>query len=56
VLAAGLAPVIAKNPSRWPFVTIFPQSTGSWKGPERDRLAMAALKDAEKEYAIDPIA
>lgn len=54
VLAAGLGPVIARNPDRWPFITIFPQSNGSWRGSERDRLAMAALKDAEQHYMIDP--
>jgi len=54
VLAGGLGPVIARNPDHWPFLTIFPQSTGSWKGADREKLAMAALRDAQKEYAIDP--
>lgn len=54
VLSAGLGPVIAGNPKRWPFITIFPQSSGSWKGDDRERLALAALKDAQREYAIDP--
>jgi len=54
VLGAGLGPVIARDPDHWPFITIFPQSTGSWKGDDREHLAMASLKDAEEEYAIDP--
>ncbi|HEX3357618.1 MAG TPA: prolyl oligopeptidase family serine peptidase [Tepidisphaeraceae bacterium] len=54
VLSAGLGPVIARNPDKWPFVTIFPQSDGDWKGDKRDRLAMAALDDAQKHYAIHP--
>src|SRR5262245_27645367 len=43
VLSAGLGPVIARNPDGWPFITIFPQSDGTWQGPEREHLAMAAL-------------
>lgn len=54
VLSGGLGPVIARHPEHWPFITIFPQSTGSWKGDDRDHLAMAALKDAERDLAIDP--
>ena len=54
VLGAGLGPVIARHPESWPFITIFPQSTGSWQGDDRERLAMAALKDAEHDLAIDP--
>jgi predicted peptidase len=53
VLSAGLGPIIARAPDRWPFITIMPQSNGTWRGPERDRLAMAALDDAEKHYSID---
>jgi len=54
VLSAGLGPVIARNPGAWPFITIFPQSSGTWKGDDRERLAMAALKDAQNAYPIDP--
>jgi predicted peptidase len=54
VLGAGLGPVIARNPDAWPFITIFPQSDGTWQGEEREHLAMAALDDAEKRYPIDP--
>src|SRR6185503_2437513 len=34
--------------------TIFPQSTGTWCGDDRDRLAIAALDFAQREYSIDP--
>ena len=54
VLSAGLGPVIARNPDKWPFITIFPQSTGTWRGDDRQRLALAALHEAQKQYAIDP--
>jgi predicted peptidase len=52
-LAGGLGPVIARHPERWPFVTIFPQSNGTWRGAERDRLVIAALDFAQREYSID---
>jgi predicted peptidase len=54
VLGAGLGPVIARNPEGWPFITIFPQSDGDWQGEQRDRLAMAALEDAQRHFAVDP--
>lgn len=53
-LAGGLGPVVAQNADTWPFITIFPQSTGTWRGSERDRLVIAALERAESEFAIDP--
>jgi predicted peptidase len=53
VLSAGLGPVIAQDPEHWPFITIFPQSPGDWKGPERERLAMIALDDAQRHWSID---
>ena len=52
-LAGGLGPVIAQNPDAWPFITVFPQSSGTWRGSERDRLVMAALESAESEFSID---
>jgi predicted peptidase len=53
VLSAGLGPVIARQPERWPFITIFPQSDGTWSGPEREQLALAALSHAQRHYMID---
>src|SRR5262249_53964049 len=52
-VSAGLGPVIANQPEKWPFITIFPQSTGTWRGEERDHLAMAALDMAQAKYSID---
>lgn len=54
VLGAGLGPVIAGDPETWPFITIFPQSTGTWQGPERERLALASLDYAQTQWSIDP--
>jgi len=53
-LKGGLGPVIAQRPDRWPFITIFPQSTGTWQGPERERLALASLDYAQSKWSIDP--
>lgn len=52
-LSGGLGPVIAKNPDNWPFITVFPQSDGTWQGKERERLAMASLDFAVKRWSID---
>ncbi|HVT89589.1 MAG TPA: prolyl oligopeptidase family serine peptidase [Tepidisphaeraceae bacterium] len=52
-LAGGLAPVIAKQAEDWPFITIFPQSDGNWKGEEHDQIAMAALDFTAAHWSID---
>jgi predicted peptidase len=52
-LSAGLGPVIAKDPQHWPFITIFPQSHGTWKGPQREMLVIASLDYAESRWSID---
>jgi predicted peptidase len=52
-LSAGLGPVIARAPESWPFITIFPQSTGTWRGEERDRVAIASLDYAQQHWSID---
>jgi predicted peptidase len=52
-LTGGLAPIIAKHPEKWPFVTVFPQSTGTWRGSDRDHLAIASLDFAQKNWSID---
>jgi predicted peptidase len=53
-LQAGLGPIIAEDPDNWPFITIFPQSPGNWKGDDRERLALAALDYAQSQWTIDP--
>src|SRR5438874_7072887 len=53
-LTGGLGPVIAEHPENWPFVTIFPQSTGTWRGDERDRFVVATLDYAQQTFSIDP--
>jgi predicted peptidase len=52
-ISAGLGPVIAKSPETWRFITIFPQSTGTWRGDDRERLAMAALDSVEANWSVD---
>lgn len=53
-LGVGIGPAIAKDPANFPFIVIFPQSGGEWGGPEHDQLVMAALKEAQSKYSIDP--
>src|SRR3954467_6111570 len=53
-LKGGLGPVIAEHPESWPFVTIFPQSTGTWRGEDRDRLVIASLDYAQHAFSINP--
>jgi predicted peptidase len=50
---AGLGPVIARSPDDWGFITLFPQSNGTWKGPEREALVLDALHHAKSRWSID---
>lgn len=52
-LSAGLGPVIAKSPDTWPFITIFPQSDGTWRGEKRRRLVLAAMDFTQANWSID---
>jgi poly(3-hydroxybutyrate) depolymerase len=52
-LAAGLGPVIAQHPDNWPFITIFPQSDGNWKGEAHERIALAAMDYTQSHYSVD---
>ena len=52
-LSGGLGPVIAREPERWPFIVLFPQSSGTWRGEARERLVLHSLEWAERRYAID---
>ena len=52
-LSAGLGPVIARDPENWPFIVLFPQSSGTWRGQGRERLVMRSLDWAESQYGVD---
>src|SRR5215208_226565 len=52
-LSAGLGPVIAKDAERWPFISVFPQTMGSWRGASNERLVMACLDDVEANFSVD---
>jgi predicted peptidase len=49
----GLGPAIAKNPERFPFIVIFPQSGGTWDDAQEHELVIAALDTVKKRYSID---
>jgi predicted peptidase len=52
-LTGGLGPVIARDPDDWPFIVLFPQSSGTWRGARRERLVVETLDWALREYQID---
>src|SRR3954468_13059196 len=52
-LSAGLGPVIAKDPEHWPFISVFPQTVGSWRGASNERLVMACLDEVAANYSVD---
>jgi len=54
-MRVGLAPFVADRKDDFPFIVIIPQSSGGW-APDSDNAtdAIAALLQAEKDYAIDP--
>jgi predicted peptidase len=52
-LTEGFAPYIAHHPEAFPFITIFPQSTGDWTGMDRAQMVAAEIDDAEANYSID---
>ena len=51
-LSAGLGPVIAKDPEHWPFISVFPQTFGSWRGASNERLVIACLDDVEANFSV----
>jgi predicted peptidase len=52
-LGVGIGPEIAKDPAAWPFITVFPQAKGNWKGDANDRLVMACLNETMRQYSVD---
>ena len=53
-MGEGIGPTIAKTPEKYPFIVVFPQSSGDWTGDARDRLAIATLDAIQKDYSTDP--
>lgn len=57
MLGVGLAPEIVDRVEKnkpFPFIAIFPQSTGNWKGGDRAQLVLAVMDDVAKHYSLDP--
>ena len=50
----GIGPEIDRRNGDFPFIVIFPQSTGRWASDEAGAIAIAALDDAMRSYSIDP--
>ena len=53
-MGQGIGPVIGENPEKYPFIVVFPQSSGDWTGPAREKLALAVLDDVQRHYSLDP--
>src|SRR5438067_1055263 len=53
-MGEGIGPTIAKSPEHYPFIVVFPQSSGDWTGDARDRLAIACLDAVQHDYSTDP--
>lgn len=50
----GLGPEIAKRADTFPFIVIFPQTSGGWRGVNDDKVAIDALEQAKRQFAVDP--
>lgn len=53
-MGEGIGPTIAKHPEAYPFIVVFPQSSGDWTGDKRDHIAMACLDAVQRDYSTDP--
>ncbi len=54
-LSVGLGPVISEQADKFGYLTIFPQSTGSWEyGSEDVKDALASIDLTATKYNIDP--
>lgn len=52
---AGIGPIIAKEPDRFPAVVVFPQARKNWVADADDmKAALAALDEVQKRYKVDP--
>jgi len=52
-VGVGLGPAIAENPGAFPFIAIFPQSSGDWKGDKAETLALKILDQVSQDYSVD---
>ncbi|HVT89041.1 MAG TPA: alpha/beta hydrolase-fold protein [Tepidisphaeraceae bacterium] len=50
----GIGPAIARRNGEFPFIVIFPQTGFDWCTENSEHIMLDALRDAEKNYAIDP--
>jgi predicted peptidase len=50
----GLGPAIAKNPAKFGFIAIFPQSGGTWSGEGAQKMAIEILDATARQYNVDP--
>jgi len=54
-VTVGIGPAVSERAKTFPFIVVFPQSGGDWKGEEKVRLCLATLDQILKDYpAADP--
>jgi predicted peptidase len=52
---AGIGPIIAQDPARFPAIVIFPQAKRSWAADSDDiKAALTALDEVSNRYKVDP--
>ena len=52
---AGIGPILAKEPGRFPAIVVLPQARETWKADSDDiKAATAALDEVSSRYKVDP--
>ena len=53
-LHVGIGPLVARRAADFPFIVVFPQSTGDWSPDSQNAAdAIATLEQCKRDYAID---
>jgi predicted peptidase len=52
-LTVGLAPAIADRAKTFPFIAVFPQTTGSWSGKDKYQKVLNTLAQVKHDYVVD---
>ena len=53
-LRIGLAPYISRHPEAFPYIAIFPQSSGEWTGDDRAQMVSEIIDEVQRDYSVDP--
>ena len=53
-LSIGLGRYIGKHPESFPYIAIFPQSTGEWTGDDRAEMVSEIMDEVQRDFSVDP--